>query len=128
MYVKSASDAWLRSHLGKLTIYDILSIVSRSLSDELTLTNIKPGFLVKVIWPLNIDVFTDEYVSPSAGSNRPRQDNKDLENSEFPDSSTSDSNFNASSQPSRRRKKINSVAFSPQANYTDRAIAACRRS
>jgi hypothetical protein len=24
--------------------------------------------------------------------------------------------------------KLNSVAFSPQANYTDRAIAACRRS
>jgi hypothetical protein len=25
-------------------------------------------------------------------------------------------------------KKLNSVAFSPQANYTDRATAACRRS
>jgi hypothetical protein len=25
-------------------------------------------------------------------------------------------------------KKLNSVAFSPQANYTDQAIAACRRS
>jgi hypothetical protein len=26
------------------------------------------------------------------------------------------------------KKKLNSVAFSPQANYTDRATAACRRS
>jgi hypothetical protein len=25
-------------------------------------------------------------------------------------------------------KKLNSVAFSPQANYTERATAACRRS
>jgi hypothetical protein len=28
----------------------------------------------------------------------------------------------------QERKKLNSVAFSPQANYTDRAIAACWRS
>jgi hypothetical protein len=27
-----------------------------------------------------------------------------------------------------QKKKLNSVAFSPQANYTDRATAACRRS
>jgi hypothetical protein len=27
-----------------------------------------------------------------------------------------------------KTKKLNSVAFSPQANYTDRATAACRRS
>jgi hypothetical protein len=27
----------------------------------------------------------------------------------------------------RRCYKLNSVAFSPQANYTDRATAACRR-
>jgi hypothetical protein len=26
------------------------------------------------------------------------------------------------------KKKLNSVAFSPQANYTDRVTAACRRS
>jgi hypothetical protein len=26
------------------------------------------------------------------------------------------------------KKKLNSVAFSPEANYTDRATAACRRS
>jgi hypothetical protein len=26
------------------------------------------------------------------------------------------------------KKKLNSVAFNPQANYTDRATAACRRS
>jgi hypothetical protein len=30
--------------------------------------------------------------------------------------------------PRRKRVKKNSVAFSPQANYTDRATAACRRS
>jgi hypothetical protein len=28
----------------------------------------------------------------------------------------------------KTKKKLNSVAFSPQANYTDRATAACRRS
>jgi hypothetical protein len=27
-----------------------------------------------------------------------------------------------------KKLKLNSVAFSPQANYTDRATAACRRS
>jgi hypothetical protein len=28
----------------------------------------------------------------------------------------------------KKKTKLNSVAFSPQANYTDRATAACRRS
>jgi hypothetical protein len=28
----------------------------------------------------------------------------------------------------QKKTKLNSVAFSPQANYTDRATAACRRS
>jgi hypothetical protein len=28
----------------------------------------------------------------------------------------------------KTKKKLNSVAFNPQANYTDRATAACRRS
>jgi hypothetical protein len=27
----------------------------------------------------------------------------------------------------KKKLKLNSVAFSPQANYTDRATAACRR-
>jgi hypothetical protein len=30
--------------------------------------------------------------------------------------------------PPKKYKKLNSVAFSPQASYTDRATAACRRS
>jgi hypothetical protein len=32
-----------------------------------------------------------------------------------------------STNPHSHDKKLNSVAFSPQANYTDRATAACRR-
>jgi hypothetical protein len=76
-----------------MTIYDIPSIVIQSLPDALTPTSIKSGFLVKAIWPLNIDVFTDEDASPSAGTDR-------LEHSGLADSCASDSNFIASSQPS----------------------------
>jgi hypothetical protein len=41
------------------TIYDI-----PTMPDALTLVNIKSGFLVTAIWPVNIDVFTDADVSP----------------------------------------------------------------
>jgi hypothetical protein len=35
---------------------------------------------------------------------------------------------NKSCSSTKLKTKLNSVAFSPQANYTDRATAACRRS
>jgi hypothetical protein len=35
---------------------------------------------------------------------------------------------NNNNNNNNKPKKLNSVAFSPQANYTDRATAACRRS
>jgi uncharacterized Rmd1/YagE family protein len=37
-------------------------------------------------------------------------------------------NLSQTSRTKTKKKKLNSVAFSPQANYTDRATAACWRS
>jgi hypothetical protein len=78
-FVNNASDACLRSNPGRtLTIYNIPSIVSQSLSNALTPKNIKSGFLVTGIWPLDRDVFTDEDFLPSAVTDRQLQDTWNL--------------------------------------------------
>jgi hypothetical protein len=62
-----------------MTTYDIPSVVNQSLSNTLTPDNIKSGHLVTGIRPFNIDIFTDEDFLPSAVTDRPLQDGKNLE-------------------------------------------------
>jgi hypothetical protein len=77
-----------------LTIYDIPSTVNRSQPSAVTPKNIKSGILVTGIWLFNTGVFTDNDLS-SALTDRPLQDNKDVENLGLSDShSENQSAFN----------------------------------
>jgi hypothetical protein len=81
-----------KTYWQTMIIY-IPSIMSPSLPNALTSNNIKSRF-----FPSNTDMFTDEGFSPSAVTDFPLDDNKNLENSGLSDSHTSTSNLDVSSQ------------------------------
>lgn len=56
----------LPQNAGKtITIYDIQRIAAKPIESGATVSNIKSGFAVSGIWPLNENVFTDIDFLPS---------------------------------------------------------------
>ncbi|XP_043470932.1 uncharacterized protein LOC122504099 [Leptopilina heterotoma] len=67
-YFHAACDTWMRlpQNAGKtITIYDIPRIAAKPIESGASVSNIKSGFAVSGIWPLNENVFTDIDFLPS---------------------------------------------------------------
>jgi hypothetical protein len=54
-------ESTVRKSFWKITaIYDFPPTVNQSLPNALTAENIKPGYFVTGIWPLNTDMYSEE--------------------------------------------------------------------
>jgi hypothetical protein len=83
-----------------VTIYNIPSIENQSLSNTLTLKNIKPGIFIRGEWPFPRDVFNDKDFSPSAVTDNSIKDDKNLDIFGLSDSHTTISDLDVRSQSS----------------------------
>ncbi|XP_043461002.1 uncharacterized protein LOC122497779 isoform X2 [Leptopilina heterotoma] len=67
-YFHAACDTWMRlpqNARKTITIYDIPRIAAKPIESGASVSNIKSGFAVSGIWPLNENVFTDIDFLPS---------------------------------------------------------------
>lgn len=64
-YINSNCDLWITSNPGKtMSIYDIPGIVAKALPSAATVSNIRAGFKVTGILPMDRNIFTDaDYVA-----------------------------------------------------------------
>jgi hypothetical protein len=94
----------MKQSVETMTVCDIPSAVNRSLSNVLTLKDIKSGFLVTGVWLCSTDIFTEEDFLPCAVTDRSvqgkKKNKKPLGNLEFSDSHASKLHLDISSQPS----------------------------
>ncbi|KAG5883115.1 hypothetical protein JTB14_004648 [Gonioctena quinquepunctata] len=78
--INTATDNWMRNHPGQtMTVHYIPGIVRESFSLAFTDKNAIAGFTCTGISPFNRSIFTEVDYAPSSVTDRPLQDNNEIQ-------------------------------------------------